>query len=259
MPDESSTPVYTAFWLYRADPQWRRLPQEERSSRKREFVAALDHRDPSITLRGAYSLVGLRQDADFLLWAHGPDLDALQRLAVDLSHSGLGAYLTSAYTYIGVTGAARYDPEHRPSFMRGLAPLNYISMYPFVKTPEWYLLPYEQRKDLMAEHGRLGRRYTVPRPLPQGGESQTGNGTRTATATAVATEAYPTGSILTNTVDAFGLGDFEFIVAFESNDASEICRMIEELRAADVRRYTKLDTPIFLGRRREPADVLADL
>jgi chlorite dismutase len=31
------------------------------------------------------------------------------------------------------------------------------------------------------------------------------------------------------------------------------------LRATDVRRYTKLDVPIFLGRRREPAEALDDL
>jgi chlorite dismutase len=67
------------------------------------------------------------------------------------------------------------------------------------------------------------------------------------------------GSILTNTVDAFALGDYEFIVAFEGHDVSELCRMVEALRTVEVRRYTKVDTPIFLGRRREVALALADL
>jgi len=65
--------------------------------------------------------------------------------------------------------------------------------------------------------------------------------------------------VLASTVDAFGLGDYEFILANESDDPSELCRMMMDLRATEVRRYTKLDTPIFLGRLREPAKALADL
>jgi hydrogen peroxide-dependent heme synthase len=257
MPENAPAPTFTAFWLYRVDPRWRRLSKPQQSDGNQEFVAALERRDHGVTLRGVYSLVGLRNDADLMLWVHGPDLDAIQRLAVDLNHTGLGAYLSSAYTYVGVSGSARYDPEHRPSFLRGIEPLRYLSMYPFVKTSDWYLLPYEQRRELMAVHGQLGRRYTVPRPLPRAGER--GDGARQAAPAGVATEAPAGGGILTNTVDAFGLGDYEFIVAFESDDAAELCRMVEELRTAEVRRYTKLDTPIFLGRRREPSAVLADL
>jgi hydrogen peroxide-dependent heme synthase len=259
MPDESSSSTYTAFWLYRLDPEWRRLPASKQQSGKQEFLTALEKRAPEIVLRGAYSLVGLRHDADLLLWVHGPSLDDIQRLAVALNHTGLGLYLSTPYTYVGVVGDARYDPEHRPSFLRGFAPLNYLSVYPFVKTPDWYLLPYERRRELMAAHGRLGRRYTVPRPTAEPAEAAGTGGAQTAVATAVAAETATSGSILTNTVDAFGLGDYEFIVAFESNDPSAITKMIEDLRTAEVRRYTKLDTPIFLGRLGAPADVLADL
>lgn len=265
MSDPAAASTYAAFWLYRLDPAWRRLKPDVQRAGKASFVEALAARDPRVTLRGIYSLVGLRNDADLLLWVHGTDLDAIQRLAVDLGHSALGAYLTSAYSYVGVVGGGRYDPEHRPSFLRGVAPLNYVSMYPFTKTSEWYLLSYEQRRQMMAEHGRLGRRYTVPREAQdaagQGrGETNGARGAQPATTTAVAETASATGgAILTNTVDAFGLGDYEFVVAFESDDPAELCRMVEELRTVEVRRYTKVDTPIFLGRRREPAEALADL
>jgi chlorite dismutase len=256
MPDSpaSSASTYAAFWLYRLDPAWRRLNREFQRQHRAGFVEALAARDPRVTLRGIYSLAGLRHDADLLLWVHGTDLDAIQRLAVDLSHTPLGAYLTAAYTYVGVVGGGRYDPEHRPAFLRGVAPLNYVSMYPFTKTSEWYLLSYEERRAMMAEHGRLGRRYTIPREAQDASgqaTGQAGNGHATASATGAA--------ILTNTVDAYGLSDYEFVVAFESNDPAELCRMIEELRAVEVRRYTKADTPVFLGRLREPAEALADL
>lgn len=257
MADSTASPSYAVFWLYKADPTWRHLPPGEQQRARDEYVSVLERRDPSVVLRGVYSLVGFRGDADLLLWLHGPDLDAIQRLAVALNHSTLGRHLSAAYDYVGVVAQARYDPEHRPSFLRGLAPLNYISMYPFVKTADWYLLPYERRRDLMADHGRLGRRYTVPRTATP--DEVAAGGEHARVATAVATEARTSGGILTNTVDSFGVGDQEFIVAFESDDVAELCRMVEELRTVEVRRYTKLDTPIFLGRRREPAEALADL
>jgi chlorite dismutase len=268
MSDAPAVSTYAVFWLYRLDPHWRRLPAEERRRGKQEFLAALATRDARVTLRGAYSLVGLRPDADLLLWVYGADLDAIQRLAVDLGHTGLGTYLTSAYTYVGAAGGGRYDPEHRASFMQGLAPRTYLSMYPFVKTADWYLLPYERRRALMAEHGEVGRRYTPPRGhAPAHGDPHAGTAGSSASArrasrssvAVAASEAPATGGVLTNTVDAYGLGDYEFIVAFESDNPTELVRMVEDLRSVEVRRYTRLDTPIFLGRRRDPADALEDL
>jgi chlorite dismutase len=255
--------INSVYWLFRADPAWRRLPAAERERGKREFLAALEGRDPRVTLRGAYSLVGLRADADLLLWVHGPDLDAIQHTAVELLHSGLGTYMTTPYAYVGVVSGGRYDPEHRPAFLRGVPPANYLSMYPFVKTADWYLLPYERRRELMAEHGELGRRY-APREAAPAVAEKPARGHRGAATTATAeapaaTTARTAGVVLSNTVDAYGLGDHEFIVAFEADDPALLCRMVEDLRTVEVRRYTKVDTPIFLGRRREPAEALADL
>ncbi|MDQ3855728.1 MAG: chlorite dismutase family protein, partial [Chloroflexota bacterium] len=178
----------------------------------------------------------------------------IRALAVQLRQSGLGRYLTSAYTYVGVTSAPRYDPEHQPAFAAGARPRKFASVYPFVKTAEWYLLSREERGQLMAEHGRVGRRYAVPRELLRAGAEGEG-----AVATAVRPETEVGGGVLSNTVDAFGLGDYEFILANESDDPSELAAMMMALRATEVRRYTRLDTPIFLGRLREPEAALAEL
>lgn len=62
--------------------------------------------------------------------------------------------------------------------------------------------------------------------------------------------------ILTNTVSSFGLADQEFVVAIEGDDPGEIMQMMQRLRAAEVRKYTTYDTPIYLGRRLEVEDVL---
>jgi len=260
----AASSVFATYWLYRLDSAFLRLPVSEQRQGRSEFLAALSARDRSVTLRGVYSLVGLRADADLMLWVYGPDLDALQRLAVALRHSGLGRYLTQAETYVGVTAAARYDPEHQAAFMLGAEPKAFVSVYPFVKTTEWYLLPFERRSELMAEHGLVGRKYAVPRAklLAQSNSPEPATRGRTATAVKAEPEAVVAedgGGVLSNTVDAFGLGDYEFILANESDDPAELARMMMALRATEVRRYTRLDVPIFLGRLREPAEALDDL
>ena len=280
--------IYSLTWIYRVDPAFHRLPDRERDASRAAFLEALEARDPSVTLRGAYSLVGLRAEADLMLWVWGPDLDALQALAVALRQSGLGRYLTQVEAYVGVVSVPRYDPEHSPAFTTGAPPKKYVSVYPFVKTTEWYLLPYEERRELMAEHGEVGRHYAIPRakvaelaraargesvaPAPKGGANETHgahgahgtNGKASAraashTAAATATEAEEGGGVLSNTVDAFALSDYEFILANESDDPDELKAMMMALRAVQVRRYTKSDTPFYFGRLRAPAEALAEL
>jgi chlorite dismutase len=197
--------IYSVFWLYRADPAFHQLAEAERKGARASFLAALEARDQSITLRSVYSLIGLRADADLLFWAWGGDLDALQRLAVALRQSGLGRYLTQVETYLGVVSVPRYDPEHSPAFVTGAPPKNYVSVYPFVKTSEWYVAPFEERRRMMAEHGQVGRKYAVSRErvaeLARVARGEAPATSASAAATATATE--PGGGVLSNTVDSF--------------------------------------------------------
>ncbi|HZC07850.1 MAG TPA: chlorite dismutase family protein [Ktedonobacterales bacterium] len=253
--------LYSLFWLYRADPAFHALSEGARDDAKASFLAALEGRDKSVTLRGSYSLVGLRANADLLLWAWGADLDALQRLAIALRHSGLGRYLTQVETYLGVVSVPRYDPEHGPAFVTGAPPKRYVSVYPFVKTTDWYLSSYDERRRMMAEHGQVGRKYAVSRErvaeLAREARGEATASAPSATATATATEEG--GGVLSNTVDSFALGDYEFILANESDDPAELKDMMLALRAVESRKYTALDVPIYFGRLRAPAEALADL
>ncbi len=263
--------IYSLTWIYRVDPAFHRLPGGERDAAKAAFLAALDTRDPSVNLRGVYSLAGLRAGADLMLWVWGADLDALQRLAVALRQSGLGRYLVQVEAYVGIVSVPRYDPEHGPAFTTGVPPKKYVSVYPFVKTTEWYLLSYEERRELMAEHGEVGRHYAVPREkvaelarAARGEAPSVANGKgRAATATHAkatpATEAEVGGGVLSNTVDSFALSDYEFILANESDDPDELKAMMLALRSVQVRKYTRSDTPFYFGRLREPAEALAEL
>ncbi len=251
--------IYSIFWLYRADPAYQQLSEGERKAAQASFLAALEGRDRGITLRGAYSLVGLRANADLLLWAWGADLDAIQRLAVALRQSGLGRHLTQVETYLGVVSVPRYDPEHAPAFVTGAPPKQYVSVYPFVKTSEWYTAPFEERRRMMAEHGQVGRKYAVARERVVELARQARGEATAASSSATATATEPGGGVLSNTVDSFALGDYEFILANESDDPAELKDMMLALRAVESRRFTALDTPIYFGRLRAPAEALAEL
>jgi chlorite dismutase len=219
--------TYTNFWVYSVDPTWRRLGEDEKASARGEFAALLETAGKEgVALRAAYSTVGLHADADMILWVVSDDFDAMQQLAVSVNRSTLGKYLALRNAYPGLSLGSRYTSDHAPAFIKGIPPRRYLSVYPFVKTHEWYQLPFEARRDAMAEHGKMGREYP---------------------------------DIMTNTVSSFGIGDHEFVVAIESDDLADLVKMVEHLRSAASRPYTKLDTPIFLGVRKDVEAVTADL
>ena len=61
------------------------------------------------------------------------------------------------YTAIGVHREAEFAKSHTPAFMRGEEPRKYVSVYPYVRSLEWYLLPEEERSEMLREHGMMGR------------------------------------------------------------------------------------------------------
>lgn len=210
-----STPVpsqFTAFWLYERKDSWRQSTHQNWDAAVAEFASVLSSSD--VTVRGVYSLMGLRPDIDLMIWVHADRLDQLQQLAVQIDQTAIGRELRRADGYIGTAGMSQYDPTHGPAFVKGLAPRRYLSVYPFIKTPEWYLIDYQERRKMMVEHGQL---------------------------------ASPWPNLQTNTVESFGIQDQEFIVALEDDSPKDLVDMVKKLRDAEVRIYTSLDTPIYLG------------
>ncbi|CAN5662672.1 chlorite dismutase family protein [soil metagenome] len=227
MSEQRNPTIYSNFWVYGLDRDWRKLSAKERDCARDELAGVLcSSADRGVTLRGAYSTVGLRHDTDMILWTVTKDIDAMQQLAVDINRSELGKYLENRYTYLGIALGSRYTADHAPAFIAGTPPKRYLSVYPFIKSHEWYQLPYEERRKAMAEHGLMGREYP---------------------------------DILTNTTSAFGIADHEFVVALETGDLEDMVKMVEYLRGAASRPYTTVDTPIFLGVLKDVEEVLADL
>ncbi len=228
MTTPASETMFTAFWLFSrrtGSPIWEEAV--ESSDRASEtFLSALGDAAPEVTVRGVYTTAGLSPEVDLILWVVARDPERLHDLAAALKRTYLGRSLDVRRVYLGTASNSQYDPTHGPAFLQGKAPRKYLSVYPFVKTPDWYLLPYEERRDMMIDHGQMGREYP---------------------------------SVLTNTVNSFGIADQEFIVALEDDDPAVLISMVQRLRAAEVRKYTAIDTPIYLGLLKEPAAALQSL
>ena len=115
------------------------------------------------------------------------------------------------------------DPP--PPVIPGFVPRKRIAVFR-PGTPEWYLLPPEERSELLREHGMLGREFP---------------------------------EVLANTTSGFGLGDWEWILAFEAERADSLVDVIRALRKTRARLYTKVETPFVTGIRKSVAEALDDL
>jgi len=201
-----------------------RLADEDRAGAAAAGSEALESTDA--TVRGVYSVSGYRADADLLLWLVGPTADGLQDALVAFRHTALGPALEPFWSAIGVHREAEFAKDHTPAFFRGEPPRGYLCVYPFVRSYEWYLLPPEDRRDMLAEHGRMARDFPEVRA---------------------------------NTVSSFALGDYEWLLAFEADELPPIVDLMRHLRAAEARRHTRHELPFITGRRRTLADAVAAL
>jgi len=168
-----------------------------------------------VTLRGAYDVSALRADADLLLWIHASSAEAIQDALRRFGHTAFGTVFEPVWSAMGLHRPAEFNKSHVPAFMSGAEARDWLCIYPFVRSYEWYLLPEEERRRMLVEHGMAGRKFT---------------------------------GILSNTVASFALGDYEWLLALESNELHEIVDMMRELRATDARRHVREETPFYTGR-----------
>jgi hydrogen peroxide-dependent heme synthase len=223
-----SDTIYAFYPVFAATPELRELlvDAEDRARAVREIEDLFKSWDGVIDVRGVYSTAGFRPDADLVLWlvAHSPE--ETQRAFIEFRRTEVGRLLEVTWTFMGVVKPAEFTPDHAPAFLKGEPPGAYLCVYPFVRTPEWYVLPREKRAELLAEHGVMGREFP---------------------------------EILANTTSAFGLGDWEWILAFEANELDRLVDCIRRLRDATARLYTKEEVPFVTGIRKSVAELLDDL
>ena len=209
---------YVAYQFFRVDPAWRRLPVEERMAGKDAFAEAVEDWAGRMEALRAYSVTGVRPDADFFLWKITERYEDLGELSAALNATPLAAWLETPYSYLATTKASQYTAARRP---RKIVPTGqpYLVVYPFVKVRAWYALPEEDRQRAMDEHMRIGR------------------------------EDFP--GITNHTTYSFGIDDQEFMTAFECDEPADFMHLMLTLRESEASRYTERDTPIFVGQAME--------
>ena len=178
-----------------------------------EFLSSLGERD--ITLRGAYDIRGFRGDTALLLWIHAGSAEQVQDALREFGGTELGRHFSPHWSGMGLHRPAEFNRTHVPGFMLGKEAKKWLCMYPFVRSYDWYLIPEEDRREMLIEHGVAGHKYA---------------------------------GITSSTVASFALGDYEWLLALESEDLHEIVDMMRDLRYTKARMHVREEVPFFTGR-----------
>jgi chlorite dismutase len=207
---------------------WAVFSHEGETSARTASAAPFDHAvaelvHDGVVLRGIYDVSGMREDGDLMLWLHGPVLEDLQRGLRALRRTSLLAGLERTWSAVGVHRPAEFSANHVPAFLRNTQPLAWLTVYPFVRSYDWYLLPPEERGAMLREHGLKARDYP---------------------------------GVQANTVASFALGDYEWLLAFEAADPTELVDLMRHLRNTEARRHVREEIPFFTGRRITAAEAV---
>jgi chlorite dismutase len=182
----------------------------EVADRVRTAVETAEHA-PGVAGLYAYSLVGLRPDADLGFWVAAADSDAYQIAARAL----LLMDLDPAWNLWGFVRPSQYTGREGTTIRVHGERRRYLVVYPFSKTHEWYQLAPDLRRSMMMEHARFGHSF-------EGIEQ-----------------------IL---LYCTGLSDWEFVVGYETDDLVRFQDLVTALRSTLARPYTLRDTPTLVGR-----------
>jgi chlorite dismutase len=217
---ETGPSGFTLWAILRRNPERPADVSSPAVAELESVVAALEA--DGVTVRGFYDVSGMRADADVMIWIHGESAEMLQAGLRSLRRTSMMADLLPTWNAMGVHRDAEFNRQHVPGFLRGKEPLQWLCLYPFVRSFEWYLLPEDERRAMLAEHGRKGAAFR---------------------------------GVLANTVASFALGDYEWILPLESDELVDLVDLMRDLRATDARRHVREEVPFFTGRRIAPAEV----
>lgn len=210
---------YTNWTAFRMHSKASRAGAAEQSAQAAaaEFSVWADRlAEQDITLRGAYDIRGFRGDTDLLLWIHAETAEAVQEALREFGGLTFGQKFASTWSGMGLHRPAEFNRTHVPGFMLGRDAKDWLCMYPFVRSYDWYLIPEAERREMLVEHGLAGHKYE---------------------------------GITSSTVASFALGDYEWLLALESNELHEIVDMMRDLRYTKARMHVREEVPFFTGRR----------
>src|SRR6202012_1721657 len=179
-----------------------------------------------VVTRGCYDVQGFRADADYMLWWVAPTSDDLQDVYAQFRRTRLGRCSEPVWSAMALHRPAEFNKSHIPAFLAEEEPRAYVSVYPFVRSYDWYLLAPAERRRMLAEHGMMAREYP---------------------------------DVRANTVSCFSLNDYEWILAFEADELHRIVDLMRHLRGAQARRHTRVEIPFYTGRRKPVRELINSL
>lgn len=177
-----------------------------------KLFAELDESDTVV--RGVYDVSGLRADADVMVWTHAATSEELQSAYHRFRRTSFGARLDPVWSQMALHRPAEFNKSHVPAFLADEDAKKHVCVYPFVRSYEWYLLEDEERRAMLAEHGKMARDYK---------------------------------DVRANTVASFALGDYEWLLAFEADELYRIVDLMRHLRGSTARRHVREEIPFYTG------------
>jgi hydrogen peroxide-dependent heme synthase len=153
---------------------WKMLPAEERQDIIQEFLGLVDKWNKTQAEKqgshALYTIVG--QKADFMMMILRPTMEELNEVETEFNKSRLAEYTIPAHSYVSVVELSNYlpageDPYQNPQVLARLYPelpkAKHVCFYPMDKRRQgednWYMLPMEDRRNMMRSHGMIGRQY----------------------------------------------------------------------------------------------------
>lgn len=153
---------------------WKMASSEEREAAIQEYLGLVDKWNRTEKEQQGshviYSIVG--QKADFMMMILRPTMEELNEIENEFNKTKLAEFTIPAHSYVSVVELSNYlssdeDPYQNPQIRARLYPIlpksKYICFYPMDKRRQgndnWYMLPMEERMNLMRSHGMIGRQY----------------------------------------------------------------------------------------------------
>ena len=188
-------------------------------------VASLAGAD--VEVLGFYDVSGFRAEADLMIWLASEHPEALQEALRLFENSIAGTYLEKEWQAMGVHRGHEFSRSHKPAFMEAdKERKDWITVYPFVRSYDWYLLEEDERREMMREHGMYGREYP---------------------------------NVWGNTTAAFALGDYEWLLSFEADTLPELVDMMRHLRYTKARLHVREELPFHTGHRIAELDEVVEV
>lgn len=226
--EESATSWFTTYTIFARRDDAPAKSEGDNTADATEFATIIETlQNQGVTVRGLYDVSGMRAEADIMVWMWSKSPEALQDAIRQIRRSGLLSGTTMAFSAMGADRMAEFNPEHVPAFTEGRKPRKWLCFYPFVRSYDWYTMESSERARMLRDHGKLGQEFP---------------------------------DVWANTVSAFGLNDWEWLLGLESPRLDLLVDMMRSLRNNETRHYVREEVPFYTGRYveiDEVAEVLA--